>query len=159
MPKSLPPAEFLDLFIRRSALGVFLLALAYGLAALASVLGDEWAAGLGYVQLGLSFAILVVVFPVFWRYLRLRGTRAAGCPSPESYLASQFQKASAWGFTAMFIVLVLMEALVRKLFPETPAERVLNLALALGLTVFSLAFFFLSRADLGDEEADEEDEA
>jgi hypothetical protein len=154
----LSSAEFIDHFLRRSALGVLLLALAYGAAALALLVGPTLSVWLGYVQLGLSLAILVVVFPSFWRYLRWRGRRMSGCAESDSYLAAQFQRASARAFSASFIGLVVLEVVVRKAYPALPAGLALNAILCLSLGVMSLAFFFFDRQHDSEEDPEEDHE-
>lgn len=155
-PVQLSSAEFIDHFLRRSALGMLLLALAYGAATLALLVGPVLAVWLGYVQLGLSLAILAVVLPVFLRFVRRRASKASGCGEADSYLVAQFQRASAWAFSASFIGLVVLEVVVRKWYPALPAGLALNAILCLSLAVMSLAFLLLDRQNDAEEEPEDD---
>jgi hypothetical protein len=145
--KRVLPAQIIDSFMQRTALGVFLLALAYTVSAAMFVASPRVAELLDKLQLGLSIVVLLVVFPAFLRIVKLRRRSGSDCEETDGYIVAMFRKASATAFSLTFVFLVVMQVVTEKLQSDLPASFFVNLIQAFTLGVFSIIFFLLVRSD------------
>lgn len=160
MPATKPPntALLLERFMQRTALGVFLLALRYGMTAAGPLLGEELMALVRYLQLALSLLIVLLVLPAFWHYLKLRRQRRADCANPDSFVLEMFRRAALIAFSYSFVLLVLLDLVSRKSLVYLSAPLVINLVLSFMLAVFSISFYLLSRLDEPDDDEPNDEE-
>jgi hypothetical protein len=152
--KQVLPAQIIDSFMQRTAMGVFLMALAYTVSAAMFVASPRVAELLDKLQLGLGIVVLLVVFPAFLRIVKLRRRSGSDCEETDSYIVAMFRKASTTAFSLTFVFLVVMQVVTEKLQSDLPASFYVNLILAFTLGVFSIIFFILVRSDSDETDDD-----
>lgn len=149
-------AQFVDKFLHRTAIGVFLMTLAYAVSSAMYLVSAEVAVTLDVVELLLALAAVVVVLPVFIKFVRLRSKQQCNQSESDGYMAHVLNKACVKAFSFTFVFLILLEPTTEKYLTELPADFFINLILSFSLGVFSLTFFSLIRSD-GDEIEDDFD--
>ena len=152
--KQVLPAQIIDSFMQRTALGVFLMALAYSMSAAMLVASPKVAEVLDNVQLGLGILVLLIVFPAFLRIVKLRRRTGSDCEETDGYIVAMFRKASAKAFSLTFVFLVVMQVVTEKLQTGLSASFFVNVILAFTLGVFSITFFILVRSDSDETDDD-----
>ena len=150
------PAQIIDSFMQRTALGGFLLALAYAMSAAMLVTSPEVAEVLDNLQLGLGILVILVVFPAFLRIVKLRRRSGSDCEETDGYIVAMFKKASTNAFSLTFVFLIIMQVVTEKIQTGLPASFFVDIILAFTLGVFSITFFMLVRS-VSDETEDDFD--
>ena len=148
------PAQIVDSFMQRTALGGFLLALAYAMSAAMLVTSPEVAEVLDNLQLGLGILVILVVFPAFLRIVKLRRRSGSDCEETDGYIVAMFKKASTNAFSLTFVFLIIMQVVTEKIQTGLPASFFVDIILAFTLGVFSITFFMLVRSDSDETEDD-----
>ena len=148
------PAQIIDSFMQRTALGGFLLALAYAMSAAMLVTSPEVAEVLDNLQLGLGILVILVVFPAFLRIVKLRRRSGSDCEETDGYIVAMFKKASTNAFSLTFVFLIIMQVVTEKIQTGLPASFFVDIILAFTLGVFSITFFMLVRSDSDETEDD-----
>ena len=149
------PAQTVDRLLQRSAIGLFLLSLAYAMSATMYLVSDEVAGYMDRAQLALGILILLIVFPAFLKYLRLKYRRESECPATGGYIVEMFKKAGAKAFSLTFIFLIALELVAEKYLTDLPTPFFIKTILSFNLGVFSITFFRWVRDD--DESDDDFD--
>ncbi len=152
------PAELIDRFLQRTAIGVFMLALSYVMSAAEYLVSDEVAGHIDRLQLLLSALIIVVVLPAFLKYLKLKTNKDKECPDTSGYVMEMFKRAGIKAFSLTFIFLIAVNWVAEKYLTRLPAPFFINATLAFTLGVFSISFYFLLRGD-DDEDPDDDFDA
>ena len=148
------PAQIIDSFMQRTALGVFLMALAYAMSAAMLLTSPKVADLLDKLQLGLGILVLLVVFPAFLQIVKLRRRTGRDCEETDGYIVAMFKKASAKAFSLTFVFMVAMQVVTEKLQTGLSPSFFVNVILAFTLGVFSITFFILVRSDSDEIEDD-----
>jgi len=148
------PAQIIDNFMQRTALGMLLMTIAYTMSTAMYAVAPETAEVLDKLQLGLGLLVLLVVFPAFLRMVKLRRRMRSDCSETDGYIVAMFRKASTLAFSLTFVFLIIMQVVTEKFQTELPAEFFINAVLAFSLGVFSITFFVLIHSDSGDEGED-----
>jgi len=141
------PAQIADNLIQKTAAGLFLLAASYALSAAIIVSSEESGSYLENVKLALRLIVLVIVFPAFFSFIRMRISRKEYCQESEGYIAEMFKQACVYGFSFTFISLLILKFLVPLYGNDLPADFFINIIMALSLGVFSITFYLLIRDD------------
>ena len=150
------PAQIVDRLLQRTAIGVSLLTISYAMAAAMYVISDQEIVDLmDRLQLVPSILVLLIVFPAFVKFARLRHRRKSECTEADGYLVEMFRRASAMAFSLTFIFLMILELATDKYLTGLPAPFFINATLAFSLGVLSVGFFRLARGD-GDDESDDD---
>jgi hypothetical protein len=149
------PAQLVDKFLQRTAIGVFLLSLSYVMSATVYVVGNEAVSHIGTLKLILSALVLMVVFPAFIKYLKLRLDKNKECPDTGGYVMEVSRRAGVMAFSLTFVFLIVIEWMAGGFLAGLPAPFFINAILAFTLGVFSITFYFLLRGE-GDDDLDDE---
>jgi len=150
------PAQIVDRLLQRTAIGVSLLTISYAMAAAMYVISDQEIVDLmDRLQLVPSILVLLIVFPVFVKFARLRYRLKSECSEADGYLVEMFRRASAMAFSLTFVFLMILEPVTEKYLVGLPAPFFINATLAFSLGVLSVGFFRLARDD-GDDESDDD---
>jgi len=147
------PAQLLDKFLQRTAVGVFLLTIKYVVSAAGFVVSDELADHAGWLQIVLSILVLVVVFPAFLKYLNLH--RKKECPDTSGYVIEMFKKSAVKAFSLTFVFLIAVKWMAGNYLMGLPTLFFINAILAFTLGVFSITFYLLLRTD-DDQDPDDD---
>lgn len=149
------PAQIVERLLQRTAIGVSLLTISYAMAAAMYVVSDqEIVALMDRLQLIPSILVLLIVFPAFVKFARLKYRRESECPEADGYLVEMFKRASAMAFSLTFVFLIILELVMEKYLTDLPTPFFSNTTLAFSLGVLSIAFFRLMRGE-GDGESDD----
>lgn len=148
-------AEFVDIFMQRIALGVFLVSLAYGASALIFVSDGEIASYLGKAKLGLGILAVILVLPQFIKMVRFKMKRPSDGCEPEGFVVDVYKRAAEKGFAFTFIFLLIMDVVTDKVVTDLPPKFFIEVVIAASLAIFSLSFFFLNRET--DDREDDDD--
>lgn len=152
------PAQIVDRLLQRTAIGVSLLTISYSMAAAMYVISDQEIVDLmDRLQLVPSILVLLIVFPAFVKFARLRYRQKNECSEADGYLVEMFKRASAMAFSLTFIFLMILELVTEKYLTDLPAPFFINVTLAFSLGVLSIGFFRLARGDSDDESDDDFD--
>ena len=150
------PAQIVETLLQRTAIGLFLLAIGYTMSAIMYVVSDQEIVDLmDRLQLVPSILVLLIVFPAFVRFARLRYRRKNECTEADGYLVEMFKRASAMAFSLTFVFLIVLELVAEKYLTGLPTPFFINATLAFSLGVLSIAFFRLAHGD-GDDEGDDD---
>ena len=114
------PAQTVDRILQRTAIGVFLLSLAYSMSAAMYLVSEEAAGYMDRVQLALGILIVLIVLPAFLKFLRLKFRRGSDSPESDGYVAEMFKRAGSKAFSLTFILLIVLELAARKYLPPHP---------------------------------------
>ena len=150
------PAQIVERLLQRTAIGVSLLTISYAMAAAMYVINDQGIVDfMDRLQLVPSILVLLIVFPAFVRFARLRYRQKRECAEADGYLVEMFKRASAMAFSLTFIFLIILELVTEKYLTDLPTPFFINATLAFSLGVLSVGFFRLARDD-GDDESDDD---
>jgi hypothetical protein len=155
--KDLTPVQFADVFYQRSAVGVLLVAAGFALEVGEYVLGQQAERWFKVLGMGVSLAIVLVVFPSFVRFVmhcRSHGLNFA----PEGYVAQMFRRACAKSFELTFIFLLVAEVSAARWLQHVPGKIFIDATLCVSLAIMGVTFLLLNRS-VDDDEADEEYES
>ena len=139
-------AEQIDRMMQRIALGVFLVAIAYGLSIAEFFVSTQTNEILNNVMRVLGVGIFVLVLPQFLKFLMMRHKYSEACKEPEGFVIEMFDKATGKAFQFTFLFLVPLEFASDGLLSHLPGEFFIKLIIMVTLAIFSLTFFFLNRA-------------
>ena len=152
-------AQVAETMMHRTAIGVFLVTMAYVLSAAVYLVDEQVERYLDHLQLVLGIAAIVVILPIFVKYSRLKARRQDGCPESDSFMAEMFKRAGTKAFSLTFIFLVVLDVVTKRELVDYPTPFYINLILAFSLGVFSITYFRLVHSggddDYGDEFAEE----
>ncbi len=152
------PAQIVDRLLQRTAIGVSLLTISYSMAAAMYVISDQEIVGLmDRLQFIPSILVLLIVFPAFVKFARLRYRQKNECSEADGYLVEMFKRASAMAFGLTFVFLIILEPVTGKYLTELPTPFFINVTLAFSLGVLSIAFFRSVRGDSDDQSDDDFD--
>jgi len=153
--KAASVAEQIDRIMQKTALGVFLVAVAYAVSVFEFFVSENVADGLNYLSKVLAIIIIVLVLPGFLKAVSLRRRYGKACREPEGFVIAMFNKAAGKAFQFTFIFLIALEIVNGDALAHLPGEFFIKLIISVTLAIFSLIFFFLSRPGV-DEEVDDE---
>ena len=94
-------AQFAEKFLTRTAVGVFLMAIAYSASAALYLVDGELAIWLDRLELLLALAAVAIVLPMFVQFVRLQAARRGDC-EPEGFVTEVFRKACVKAFSLTF---------------------------------------------------------
>ncbi|GHF24342.1 hypothetical protein GCM10017044_18710 [Kordiimonas sediminis] len=141
--------EFQEQFLTRTAIGVFIVALSYGLGIGQHFADAATTAYLSTAKTVLSVLVLLLLLPSFLRLLWLRYNHRAEFNSTESYIAAVAKNAGMMTFSLTFVFLIALEAASQSYLPQLqldmPPSLYLKAVLCFSLLVFSLTFFIEAR--------------
>lgn len=146
-------AIFAEKLLQRTALGVFLVSIAYVFDIAGTYAVGTFETVLDVVSYALSIAVVLLILPIFLEYLRK--FRRVKDPV-DSFVIESYRTACNRAFEATFITMIFLDLAVSKFFPDIPAAIVVEGVLALSLAVMSITFFILNRRSDDDEDWDEE---
>jgi hypothetical protein len=141
-------AQYAEVFLERTALGILLLALVYGCAAAEGLSHGRLAQALGWIQLPLRFGVVAVLLPAIWRYFR---RARPGCGHRlDGFVAEMFRRAALATFCATFLLLLSLEFVTRKGLVALSPSLIAQGLLCASLGVFGISFMRMAR--VADEE-------
>lgn len=153
---TLSMAEETDRFLKRLALVVFLVAVAFAFRAGRLMVDPEIATYLRVGQIVFGLSILFILMPAALRYSRKRtGCPKEACNDNDGYMSQMFQKAGFTAFKFGFIFLTMIDMLLVDFFEAYSVELLLRVAVSGLLGAFSISFFRLVYKDSDDELDDE----
>jgi len=151
-------AQFVDRFLKRIALAVFIMAVSYASGALGHVVGHEARDFLLMVKDPLGLLAAIIVLPMFIKMM-IKIIRSGGKHStPSGYVAEMYGKSAGNGFAAGFIFLVFLEPLSGGALAHLPSEFFVQSAIAILLGGLSVSFFILNRDDADEMDDDFDDD-
>lgn len=156
--KELSTAQFVDRFMHRIAIGVFLVALAYATSAVMFLVSPEIAFYLDKLKLGLGLMAVVIVFPQFVKMVRRKVRGGADADEPESFVVEAYKRAAEKSFALTFVSLIIMDVLSTGVLAGLPVEFSIEVILFVSLIIFSLSFFAFNRTGDDDDAEDLFDE-
>ena len=148
-------AEQIDRMMQRIALGVFLVAITYGLSVAEFFVSPQTNEILNNVIRVLGVGIIVLVLPQFLKIVMMKHKNREAFKDPEGFVIEMFDKATGKAFQFTFLFLVFLEFASDSLLSHLPGEFFIKLIIMVTLAIFSLTFFFLNRA--GDAPGPEDD--
>jgi len=152
-------AQFIDQFLQRTTIGVFLVALAYGTAAAKHFAGADMVDYLKGAKMVLGLLAVVIIVPSCIKLASWRTKNRADCAGSDGFIAGIYTKSAERAFSAAFVTMVVLEVLSRKALSHLPTAFFIQFALMVSLLALSLSFYFMSRdtgGDFDDEFDDEE---
>jgi len=155
--KQINPAQMADKMLNRTAMGVGIVTLAYIISVSEYFLSGMPLTIVSYIQLGLSLVVLIILFPTFVNFMKMRTSHKQACSEVEGFLSSAFNKAASTSFRWTFIFLLCVELTVKKTNIDLPLPFYVDLIMAFTLGIFSLTFYLLVRRDNDFEDIDDED--
>ncbi len=154
---NLSPAQFVDRFMTRTALGIFLVSLAYGASVFERLLEGETVAILDKLGLALGIGAIVIVLPQFISLIKRRKSLELGSGEPEGFVTDVYKRAAERAFALTFVFLLFMDIMTGRTLSGLSAEVAIKIVIAVSLAIFSISFYLFNRVD--DEDLDEfEDE-
>lgn len=145
-------AETADFHKQLTAVAVFLVAIKYAASAAAFLVDEALGQYFDWIEIGTTLAVVLLVLPmVAWKYSKLSKAQRSQYLEPDGYLATVLKQAMSKSWTVTFIFLTFLEVFVKERWLWLPSEFFIQVVLALMLAVFSLTFFYLSRANGGDD--------
>ncbi len=160
MSAKLSPAQTLEKFMQRTAIGTFLLAISYTIGTAEYLVSEELADTLNMLQKPLGLLVILLVAPAVWSMARIGAFKARpGCDEPESFVKEMLARASTLAFSITFVTLLALQVLSGKVFADQPPAFFIGIALMVSLYVFSISFFVLSRETEDDDDEFGEDAA
>lgn len=148
----LSTAQFVDRFMTRTALGIFLVALAYGASVLERTLPSNAADLFDKIGLALGIAAVVIVLPQFVQLIRRRKALGIGRNEPEGFVTDVYKRAAERAFALTFIFLLAMDVMTRGVLANLSADVAIKAVIAVSLSIFSLSFFLFNRVDEDDDD-------
>lgn len=150
-------AMFAEKLLHRTALGVFLVSIAYVFDVIATYAEGTMETIFDVISYGLGILVILIILPVFLTYLR----HFRGISNPiDSFVFQIYRTACVRAFEVTFISLIFLDLVISKFFPLVPAAIIVESVLALSLSVMSVTFLVLNRKTDTDEFDDDEwDEA
>lgn len=154
----LSPAQFVDKFITRTAIGVFLVSLAYAVSVFEQLLAGEGVEILDKVGKALGIAAIVIVLPGFISLIRRRKSLNIGSDEPEGFVTDVYKRAAERAFALTFIFLLFMDVMTGRALSNLSAEVAVKMVIAVSLAIFSVSFYLFNRVSDDDTDgfADEE---
>jgi hypothetical protein len=134
-------AQFAETFLRITAAGVSLVAIAYAVSALDHVLGPAFADHLKMVKGVIAIAAVVLVLPALLRMIWLRAQFGGECADGDSYIGEVFRKACVVAFQANFVTLTIASGVIPKMPATLAPVFFVEVILAFTLGVFGATFF------------------
>lgn len=153
------PAQIVDTFMQRSAIGLLLIALKFAITAGAHFLPEAAEDVIDITALLLSIAAVFVILPSFGRYLAGRKADRVCFANVESYLAEMFKEAAMRGFSATFVLLIGLHIVTDLVSLDLPIVFYLDLIIAVMTGAAALSYFMLVRSDEDDAGDDLDPEA
>ena len=152
------PAEALDRFLQRLAIGVFLLGISFALSAANFVASEEVLDIIRPIRKVFGLAVIVIVLPPLLKAFKFKGHVLQKCYEPEGYVVEMFKRACVMAFSLTFVTLIIIERITDAGLIDLPTPFFLRIALSISLDVFALTFFMSTLAS-DDDEDELEDEA
>ncbi len=155
------PAQVVDTFMQRSAIGLLLIALKFAVTAGAHFLPEVAEDVVDITALLLSIAAVFVILPSCGRYLAGRKADRTCFANVESYLAEMFREAAMRAFSATFVLLIGLHIVTDLASPDLPTVFFLDLIIAVMTGAAAISYFILVRGDQddADDELDSETDA
>ena len=145
--EQLNPAQLADKLLNRTALGVAIVCSAYVLSVIEYFLNGLALTLAGYLQLGLTALVLIVLFPTFYNFIKMRTSNKQACSEVEGFLSNAFNRAAATSFRWTFIFLLVVEMTIKRSSLDFPTPFYIEVILAFTLGIFALTFYLLIRED------------
>ena len=145
-------AETADFHKQITAVAIFLVAIKYAAAAAVYLVNETTGQYFDWLELGISLVVILLILPmVAWKYSKLSKAQRSAYLEPDGYLATVFKQAMAKSWSVTFVLLVFLEVFVKERWLWLPSEFFIQVVVAIMLAVFSVTFFYLSRADSEDD--------
>lgn len=149
-------AEKVDRFQKFVTLGIFVLAISYGLETAQFLVGDATKEILEDITFPLSILVMIIILPnaLHFGYLRYKYKKI--CLEIEGFVMDAVKRASVMSFSLTFVFMVFLDGFMLfndeaggDFFPDMPARFYLKVILCFTLTVQSLFFFWYTRDGAG----------
>ncbi|MEX0298717.1 MAG: hypothetical protein AB3N28_06580 [Kordiimonas sp.] len=147
-------AQFVDRFLQRITLGVFVLAFSYAVGVAKYFAGEEMLVALDMVKTGLALLGAAITLPSFIKFVRMKKKCGSSFAEPSGYIVEVYRKACEYAFAFTFVLLILLEPVAVEFLVDVPAALYIHVTLTVSLLSLSLSFFFMSRG--GDDELDDD---
>jgi len=155
---TLSMAEETDRFLKRLALVMFLVAVAFVFRAGRLMVDPDVASYLRIGQMFFGLSILFILMPAGLRYSRMRSKMGKICAENDGYMYQMFQKAGFTAFQFGFIFFSMIDMFLVDFFEGYSVELLLRVGVSGLLGAFSISFFRLVYQDSDDELDDEFDD-
>ena len=145
--------EQIDKMMQRTALGTFLVAVAYAIVTAKFLVTEETGEVLNIIAKVLGVLIIVLILPGFIKFVNLKRKNRDACREPEGFVIEMFNKATGKAFQFTFLFLIFFEFVSKSYLTHLPGEFFIKVIVSVTLGIFSITFFFLNRAgDIGEGE-------
>lgn len=152
-------AQLYDRFQHRSAISMFMLALAYVIDVARAFVADDLSSLLRVPQLALAILLVLNLLPVVLKVKWVKYKRHPGCNDPDGFVANAFKEASVRGFATGFIALLIVGQASKTYLAHWSTITFVNAVLALMLGVVSISFLMATREPETADEFDVEPDA
>ena len=146
--------QTIETMLQRTAIGMVMLAFAYGLSAVELWVGPEAPNVLQTIQTILSILIVLTILPALYKTIISVKKCKGEHPLSDGYLSETFKHASAQAFSFTFIFIIVIEMTIKNLAMEIPTLFYIHIIEAFTLGVFSISFFVKLRKDSRDDFGD-----
>ncbi len=148
-------AEVIETSLKRTALGLSLLTLSFGMSLLAYFSDGEVVDNIKIAQKVISFFVIVIVLPAFYNMMKIRMGNKAQCNDIDNYIAETFRYAGVFAFSITFVALIALEIINRNIGQELPTIVYLQSAKFITIGSFTSYFYLKLHRDKFDEAEDD----
>jgi len=150
-------AQLYDRFLNRTAISMIMLAVVYALDASRAFTADDVASMMKRAEGILGIILMINLLPVMVKLMWFKFKRMPGCNDPDGFVASTFKEAAVRAFTTGFIAMIVALKLSEQILADWSATIILNIILALMLSVLSISFLVANREPELDDDFDDGD--
>lgn len=153
-------AERVDKFQKTIAIGLLVLASAYGFEIAQFWVAEETKDLLENISFGLSILVILIILPSVLSIAYLKYKYRGACIEQEGFVLEAVKKASVMAFSLTFAFMVFIDGFLLfnddaelDFFPDMPVKFYLKSIMAFTLVIQSLFFFWYIRDDSEGEDA------
>lgn len=150
-------AQLYDRFLNRTAISMIMLAVVYALDASRAFTADDVASLMKRAEGILGIILMINLLPVMVKLMWFKFKRMPGCNDPDGFVANTFKEAAVRAFTTGFIAMIVALKLSEQILADWSATIILNIILALMLSVLSISFLVANREPELDDDFDDGD--
>jgi hypothetical protein len=149
------PAQIIESSLKKTALGLLLLTISYGLSILTHVSSSGLSPYMGFAQKAIGILVILIVLPAFYQQIKLKTSNKGQCNEHDNYMSEAFRYASGFAFSLTFVSLVAIEMLGDKLLSDIPLNIIINGVEFIALGSFTTSFYLKLNSDSFDDADDE----
>ena len=150
--KPLSSAQFMDRFMRRIAIAMFLISVCLAAIVAREFVGEATSDMIRWGTKGVAIIAVLLVLPMFVRALLYKVRNPSAKFQPDSFVADAYRQAAERSFGLTFIFMTLLDIWANNEPAPFSASIAINVTLAVALAFFSLSFFYLIRPVAGEDD-------